>query len=100
MLVAKGSSCHIISIKHVAGYFLRKLQPMASFFLCHPFNGIGPSWQEVDMGLPIFIWPWVNTNGTNLGLGAPPISVYFSGDWDVHWGYGVLTHSHLDMGQN
>ena len=19
--------------------------------------------------------------------------VYFSGDWEVHWGYGVLTHS-------
>ena len=19
---------------------------------------------------------------------------YFSGDWDVHWGYGVLTHGH------
>ena len=23
-------------------------------------------------------------------FGAPPILVYFSGDWDVHWGYGVL----------
>ena len=21
---------------------------------------------------------------------------YFSGDWDVHWGYGVLTHSHME----
>ena len=20
---------------------------------------------------------------------------YFSGDWDVHWGYGILTHGHL-----
>ena len=20
---------------------------------------------------------------------------HFGGDWDVHWGYGVLTHSHL-----
>ena len=20
---------------------------------------------------------------------------YFSGDWDVHWGYRALTHSHL-----
>ena len=25
-------------------------------------------------------------------IGAPPILVYFSGDWDVHWEYGVLTH--------
>ena len=29
----------------------------------------------------------------HLGVGAPPILVDFSGDWDVHWGYGVLTHS-------
>ena len=20
---------------------------------------------------------------------------YFSGDWDVHWGYGLLTHGHI-----
>ena len=24
--------------------------------------------------------------------------VYFSGHWDVHWGYGVLTHGHIDVG--
>ena len=28
-------------------------------------------------------------------VGAPPILVYFSGDWDVHWGYGTLTHGPL-----
>ena len=21
--------------------------------------------------------------------------VYFSGDWDFHWAYGILTHGHL-----
>ena len=26
-------------------------------------------------------------------LGAPPILGYFSGDWDVHWGHGMLTHA-------
>ena len=31
----------------------------------------------------------------HVGVGAPPILVYFSGDWDVHWGYGILTHGHL-----
>ena len=31
----------------------------------------------------------------HFGIGAPPILVYFSWDWDVHWGYGVLTHSQL-----
>ena len=25
----------------------------------------------------------------HFGLGAPPILVYFSGDWDVHWGYDL-----------
>ena len=28
-------------------------------------------------------------------MNSPPILVYFSGDWDVHWGYGVLTHGHI-----
>ena len=32
----------------------------------------------------------------HLGVGAPPILVYFSWDWDVHWGLtGVLTHGHV-----
>ena len=32
----------------------------------------------------------------HFGVGAPPILVYFSGDWDVDWGYGALTHSHME----
>ena len=24
----------------------------------------------------------------HFGVGASPILVYFSGDWDVHWGTG------------
>ena len=32
-----------------------------------------------------------------FGVGAPPILVYFSGDWAVHWGYGLLTHGHMDL---
>ena len=31
----------------------------------------------------------------HFGEGAPPILVYFSRDWDVLWGYGILTHSHV-----
>ena len=30
-----------------------------------------------------------------FGVGAPPILVYSSVDWDVHWGYGLLTHGHI-----
>ena len=33
--------------------------------------------------------------GSHFGVGAPPILVHFSGDGDVHWGYGILTHGHL-----
>ena len=22
---------------------------------------------------------------------------YFSGDWDVHWEYGILTHDHMRL---
>ena len=29
----------------------------------------------------------------HFGVGAPPILVDFSGDWDVHWGYELLTHA-------
>ena len=33
-----------------------------------------------------------------IGVGAPLISVYFSGDWDVHWGLtGILTHGHIRL---
>ena len=28
-------------------------------------------------------------------VGSPPILVYFIGDWDVHWGYRLLTHGQL-----
>ena len=31
----------------------------------------------------------------HFGAGAPPILVYFSGDWDVHWGYRNLTRGQL-----
>ena len=27
--------------------------------------------------------------------GAPPILVYFSGDWDVRWRYGIMTHGQI-----
>ena len=32
----------------------------------------------------------------HFGVGAPPNLFYFTGGWDVHWGYGLLNHSHLD----
>ena len=36
------------------------------------------------------------TNGSNLVGGVTThFSRSFSGDWDVHWGYGLLTHGHI-----
>ena len=29
------------------------------------------------------------TMGSHCGVSAPPILIYFSGDWDVHWGYDL-----------
>ena len=31
----------------------------------------------------------------HFGLAAPRILANVSGDWDVHWGYGFLTHGHI-----
>ena len=31
----------------------------------------------------------------HFAVGAPPIFAYFSGEWDVRWGYGLLTHGHM-----
>ena len=32
---------------------------------------------------------------SHFGAGAPPILDYFSGDWDVQWGYGIWTHGQM-----
>ena len=34
-------------------------------------------------------WLWEN-QWYHSGVGAPPILVYFDGDWDVHSGYGIF----------
>ena len=31
----------------------------------------------------------------HFGVGAPLILLYFTGDWDVQWGCGFLTHGHM-----
>ena len=43
------------------------------------------------------IWLWLSKPmGSHFGVGAQPILVYFSGDWDVHWGYRILTHGNIN----
>ena len=38
---------------------------------------------------------WFKANGTKVGAFATHFRTYFSGDWDAHWGYRVLTHGHI-----
>ena len=43
-----------------------------------------------------FKWLWLSKPMvSHFGVGSPPILVDFSGDWDVHWGYGILTHGQI-----
>ena len=43
----------------------------------------------------------VGQNQYHFGVGefTTHFRTYFSGHWDVHWGYGLLTHGHLSKGQ-
>ena len=46
-------------------------------------------------------WLWVKTVLVPfwlVGEFTTHFRAYFSGDWDVHWGYGILTHGHLPCG--
>ena len=37
--------------------------------------------------------------GSHFGVGefTTHYRIYSSGDWDVHWGYGLLTHGHIGL---
>ena len=40
----------------------------------------------------------VKTNGIPFwGRCTTHFKTYFSGDWDVHWGYGILTHGQMKV---
>ena len=45
------------------------------------------------------MWPWLSKPMVpSWGRCTTHFRTYFSGDWGVHWGYGILTHSHVGMG--
>ena len=48
-------------------------------------------------GRALLVWRGSKPMGSHFGVGAPPILVNFSGDWDVYWGYGLLTHDPLKL---
>ena len=51
---------------------------------------------NVDLGRWVSMWPWVKTNEIPFwARRTTQFSRDFSGDWDVHWGYEILTHGHV-----
>ena len=71
-----------------------------------PFPGAGRSSRALWTGRgwrckKSMIWLCTGQNQQHhFRVGAPPILVYFSWDWDVHWGYGLLTHGHMSLSQD
>ena len=61
----------------------------------HPPLGLNSSWAVEEWGVEQN-WLWVKTNGIPFwGRCTTHFRTYFSGDWDVYWGYGILTHGQL-----
>ena len=62
-----------------------------------PNSGAGrsPHGQPVKWGAQVSLTCFGSKPMVHFEVGAPPILVCFSGDWDVHWGYGILTHGHV-----
>ena len=84
---------------HQHGQALSSLRPVSfHFHLRYPsFHQTAPfleTWQaeKANLYMAVGQHQWCH-----FGVGAPPILVYFSGDWDVHTGYGLLTHCHLGL---
>ena len=76
----------------------RELSPeqLQSALLCwgESAEALGSWWSLSAKG------PWVKTNGIPFWLAGEfttQFGLYFSGDWDVHWGYGILTHGHISF---
>ena len=81
----------------------RRLRPapqvvysMAGFW---PATGKPGPWLGTRRGK----WLWLSKPCWDpiLGIGCTThFRTYFSGDWDVHWGYGILTHSQMAVAQD
>ena len=92
----------------VGGFGTRIASAAGSFWVQVRGIRLGPPAQvlgEVRRGAPLrllqlstrllrrHMWPWFKTTGTIWDRCTTHF--YFSGEWDVHWGYGVLTHGHM-----
>ena len=69
---------------------------MSCLLVLEPVLGI-PEYRKPPVGWPFLVHLAVGQHQWyHFGVGAPPILVYFSGDWDVHWGLnGRLTHGNF-----
>ena len=70
------------------GFGFRSFLDGCKVFVLLPYQGLYRPATFYDVAM-------VQKQWYHFGIGASPISVYFSRDWDVHWGYGVLTHAHV-----
>ena len=86
-------------VYHLPGRILRRLlvhaeiKAMPSFTLPRLQAPASPSprartWRR-EAHLPYTNMAVGQNQWYHFGVGAPPILVYFSGDWDVHWGYDL-----------
>ena len=50
--------------------------------------------------LEIGLWSKPFWDPILVGIGEFTQFRTYSGDWDVHWGYGILTHSHMPQKVN
>ena len=74
------------------GWTVRPQPKLWSFLLgCWDFNFLPTSGLSTK---PLKVKLWVKTNGIQYWLVGEftHVRTYFSGDWDVHWGYGILSH--------
>ena len=58
-------------------------------------NGSRQADQRPKSNYAAYSWAVGQNQWYHFGVGAPPMLVYFRGDWDVHWGYGLLTHGQI-----
>ena len=84
--------------KHVSFQVPRRTEPqepLAEWTQVAETRQYCPSHLDIDRPLRMetrFIWRIGEKLNGSILVGR----TYFTGDWGVHWGYGVLTHGHME----
>ena len=88
---------HLFGVLGLTGQVLRETQKVPADALCQLYELHLSLERGVLDGLwvvsqpsnrePVSIWLWVKTN--EIPIWGTHFRTYFSGDWDVHWGYDL-----------